>query len=91
VQLTSLRELVDEGVAQRHCVSTYERGCREGRCSIWSLRRRVDGRVERVLTLELTARREVAQVRGRANRLATRAERDVLSVWAAERGVTLDR
>jgi hypothetical protein len=91
VQLTSLSELVDEGVAQRHCVATYERGCREGRCSIWSLRRRVDGRMERVLTLELTASREVTQIRGRANRLATRAEREVLRVWAAERGVYLDR
>ena len=91
VQLTSLSELVEEGVAQRHCVATYERGCREGRCSIWSLRRRGDGRMERVLTLELTARREVAQVRGRANRLASRAEREVLRVWAAERGVYLDR
>jgi PcfJ-like protein len=78
-------------VAQRHCVSTYERGCREGRCSIWSLRRRVDGRMERVLTLELTAQREVAQVRGRANRLATPDERKVLRVWAAERGVALPR
>jgi hypothetical protein len=91
VQLTSSRELVDEGVAQRHCVSTYERGCRDGRCSIWSLRRRIDGRMERVLTLELSSTREVTQVRGRANRLATKAERDVLRVWAAERGVALDR
>ncbi len=43
------------------------------------------------MTVELTARREVAQVRGRANRLASRAEREVLRVWAAERGVYLDR
>jgi hypothetical protein len=53
------------------------------------LRRRVAGKLERVLTLEMSGDRRVIQIRGQANRRATTEEKAVLRVWAAERGVHL--
>lgn len=68
-ELTSNRELVAEGKAMHHCVSSYTRNCRNGNTSIWSLRARELGRAEEpVLTIAVDPRsRAVMQVRGKYN------------------------
>ncbi len=63
--------------------------CIAGYASIWSLRRRVPGKVDRLLTIELDRQHRAVQVRGFANRLATADEKQVLGRWATARGVTV--
>ncbi len=68
-ELVSSRELICEGRAMKHCVSTYAKNCRKGRSSIWSLQA-VDGNRERhpVMTIAVDVKgKAVTQVRGRYN------------------------
>ncbi|WP_374668852.1 PcfJ domain-containing protein [Ramlibacter sp.] len=88
-QLKQAEDLVLESRAMRHCVSTYAGKCLAGQASIWSLRRCVQGRVDRLLTVEVDARNVAVQVRGFGNRLADALERNVLERWAQARGITL--
>lgn len=88
-QLCTADELVEETRAMRHCVSSYARWCIAGNASIWSLRLRRNGKVERLLTIELDPRNRAVQVRGFANRLPTAGEYAILRRWAGERGIAL--
>ncbi len=86
-QLKRAEDLVAEGRAMRHCVSTYASDCVQGQSSIWSLKRRVRDRFERLLTLELNASHQLVQVRGFANRSATEQEFLVLQRWMRDRNI----
>jgi hypothetical protein len=89
-ELLSRSELVAEGRKLRHCVATYADSCRIGVCSIWSFGVQVGSRRKRVLTIEVTnGAKRICQVRGRANRLPTEQEREVLRRWAAQEGLAL--
>ncbi len=83
-QLLSRAELVAEGQALGHCVASYAYSCARGRCGIFSLT--VAG--ERALTIEVSAQRFVAQVRGRHNRRLTADERHWLVLWLGEARLT---
>jgi len=69
-QLRTAVDLVTETRAMHHCVASYAAKCIAGHCSIWSLRRRTPGMVERLLTIELDRQGRAVQVRGFANRTA---------------------
>ena len=73
----------------RHCVSAYSAKCIAGYASIWTLRRSLSGKVERLLTIELNRQNRAVQIRGFANRLASSDEEKVLARWATARGITL--
>lgn len=88
-QLCTGAELVDETRAMHHCVWTYAGKCIAGQASIWSLVRRISGREQRLLTIELDRGNRAVQVRGFANRVATADEGQILARWASERGVAL--
>ncbi|MBX3575789.1 MAG: PcfJ domain-containing protein [Rhizobiaceae bacterium] len=88
-QLHGAADLVAESRAMHHCVSTYAAKCLAGSASIWSLRRRQPGKVDRLLTIELDRQHRAVQVRGFANRPAHPDERKVLERWAKARGVEL--
>lgn len=88
-QLRSASELVAETRAMRHCVSTYAAKCIAGSATIWSLTRRVPGKVERLLTIELDRQDRAVQVRGFANRPPLPDEQKVLMRWAKARGVVV--
>jgi len=88
-QLSTAAELVAESSAMRHCVSSYAGKCLADHASIWSLRRRVPGKIDRLLTIELDRQHRAVQVRGFANRLATAEEKQVLGRWATARGIIL--
>jgi len=89
VQLRTAADLVAETRAMRHCVATYAAKCIAGYASIWSLRRRANGRIERLLTIELDPRFRAVQVRGFANRAPHAEERKILERWAQARGIVL--
>jgi PcfJ-like protein len=89
VQLRTAADLVAETSAMRHCVSSYANKCIAGHASIWSLRHRMGGQTDRLLTIELDGQRRAIQVRGFANRLAQSDERKILERWAKARGIVL--
>jgi hypothetical protein len=57
--------------------------------SIWSLRRRVAGNTERLLTVELDCQFRAIQARGFGNRTPHAEERKILERWAKARGIEL--
>ncbi|MBB4422852.1 hypothetical protein GGD66_001392 [Bradyrhizobium sp. CIR48] len=89
VQLRTAADLVAETRGMRHCVATYATKCIAGQASIWSLRRRASGDVQRLLTIELDSRSRAVQVRGFANRPPLAEESKILERWAQARGIML--
>ncbi|RUX42460.1 MAG: hypothetical protein EOS58_21800 [Mesorhizobium sp.] len=88
-QLRTAEDLVAESRAMHHCVSLYAAKCIAGNASIWVLRRKALGKIERLLTIELDPQNRAVQVRGFGNRLATAEERKIVERWAKARGVVL--
>jgi len=101
IELRTNNELMNEGSKQNHCVYSYVAYCKAGRCSIFSMRRYVKtnarsekaGRTARErseeisrVTIEVTYDRQIVQVRGPMNRSATIEERQILKLWAGEKG-----
>jgi hypothetical protein len=89
IQLRTAADLVTETRAMRHCVASYAAKCIAGQASIWSLRCRVAGVTDRLLTIELDRQRRAIQIRGFANRTARTEERKLLERWARARGIGL--
>ena len=86
VELLSRQELFEEGRQLRHCVASYVNSCACGGTSIWSLGvERNTGSRKRVLTIEVSVNRQtIRQVRGKANRLPTEKEQDLVRRWALQ-------
>ncbi|MGX1324136.1 hypothetical protein AB7M17_007589 [Bradyrhizobium sp. USDA 377] len=89
VQLRTADDLVAETRGMRHCVASYATKCIAGHASIWSLRRRAGGSVQRLLTIELDRHSRAVQVRGFANRPPLAEESKILERWAQARGIVL--
>ena len=89
-QITTGKELVEEGHAQHHCVSSYRDRCIQGDVSIWSVRR-VNGLGEsrRRLTLEVDRYGQVVQARGFSNSVPGPGDLDALKPWLDANGILL--
>jgi len=68
-ELRSRIALSKEGGAMHHCVSTYDRECKSGQSSVWSIRLAVDdGPLRPILTIAVqNKRRQVTHARGKYN------------------------
>jgi hypothetical protein len=95
-ELTSNRTLAEEGKVQRHCVFTYTSRCLQGLSRIVSIRwyalaaDDAEGLEVTRLTLEISPdRRAIVQIRGKANRRASREEMEVVRRWAGEQGLVI--
>lgn len=88
-ELSSGRELVEEGRRLHHCVASYAQSCARGACSIWSLERRrgSDDDAEPLLTVEIDAKGVMVEARGLRNRWPTDQEKAVLETWMREAGL----
>ena len=88
VQLTTAKELVEEGKALRHCVAGYAGRAAKGQCSIWSMRLENpdSGAFERMVTIELSRKRHIVQVRGLQNSLPDSLAIKILQIWQKETG-----
>jgi hypothetical protein len=95
-QITSGKQLVLEGHAQRHCVASYKNSCVNGRCSIFSMTLAEipwPGAVEtpeRALTIEVSSSFSIVQARGWCNRPPSREENTVLSAWARANDLSIN-
>lgn len=90
IELTSYRELREEGNILSHCVASYVEDCKRGLCSIWSLRARIGERQEKlVVTVELRADGYIAQALGELNTKPKPEEMAVIRDWAGQEGLKL--
>jgi hypothetical protein len=81
-ELTTSKDLLEEGRAMRHCVASYAYRCVQNHSAIFSLR----AGEERKLTVELDLHhRRIVQARGSCNRAATPAEEEALARWLKEK------
>jgi hypothetical protein len=99
VQLTTSRELQEEGNALGHCVAGYNYSCASGTSAIWSLRickaKYVEGvgmteTMERKVTIELSSNNKIIQARGTYNRLPAQNEDACIRRWASKAGFTIE-
>ena len=90
-ELLSAAELRREGSAMHHCVATYASGCASGHSSIWTLELWSFERVQKRLTIALNANHVIVECRGRCNRPPNTQERQILSRWAEQEGLTISR
>ena len=88
-QLLSGRALIEEGKAMSHCVATYATSCFKGYCSIWSLMKEYQGKLERCLTIEVDNKNVIIQARGKRNRLPNSGEMNLLNRWASQNDLAL--
>lgn len=93
IELTHQWQLVAESRAMKHCVDTYGRSCKLGRCSIFSVRTEemVAGKLIPTshLTIEVDRRsRRIIQVRGRRNQHVFAQRIPLLRKWAEEMELT---
>lgn len=91
-ELLSSDELIAEGRAMHHCVSSYAYSCKIGRTSIWAMDREIHSVRTRHVTIELLNKeKRIVQVRGKRNRFATDQEKKIIRRWAASMGYTLSK
>ncbi len=84
-ELLSTDELIEEGRAMKHCVSSYARSCYSGKKSIWTVESDDENGRHKVLTVEISRPENlIRQVRGKRNRLPTPADKFLLERWAAK-------
>jgi hypothetical protein len=93
VELTNQWQLVAESRAMRHCVDSYGKTCKLGRCSIFSVRTDeiVHGKIVPTshLTIEVDRRsRRIVEVRGRRNQYVFAQRIQLLRKWAEEMELT---
>lgn len=91
VELTTQKELYQEGKTLKHCVSSYVYSCVKGTCQIFSLRRKEYNQLslKSVLTIEVKNERSIVQVRGSCNRLPTIDEKNIIKEWARIEGLQM--
>ena len=89
LELTTYRELCEEGKVLSHCVATYVQECANRPCSIWSLRasKGQEEKEESLVTIELSANGNINQALGKFNAQPKSEEEAVIRDWAAQEGL----
>ena len=91
-ELLSSRELVAEGRYFHHCVATYSRNCYKGWTTIWSMRRRVEDKEKRIMTIEVDVNgRFIRQARAKCNRTPIKKGMNILHMWARKEGLAIGK
>jgi hypothetical protein len=90
VELTSSKQLEDEGKMLRHCVASYASRCWRGACHIWSLRLTQENKARAVATLEIDPKaRAIVQAHGMRNRYPSGKPLQLIRLWAEREGLRL--
>ena len=92
-ELLTSDELIAEGRALSHCVSTYAQSCSERSTSIWSMGIENEFQRERILTIEVFLGRgdgnRIGQIRGKRNRVPTPKEKSIIQRWVTQEGLRI--
>ncbi len=86
-ELTTAKDLIEEGRKLSHCVASYAGSCKRGHCSIWSLYKDNFGSKKKLITLEVVGDLTLIQCRGKGNRLPNDSEWYHISNWLKENGL----
>lgn len=91
IELCSGPELAREGRAMAHCVASYQSMCAEGRCSIWSLRKRTGkDEFESLVTMQMNPEtNELVQIKARFNSQPGTDLMDVVRKWSGREGISI--
>jgi len=82
VQLTTAKQLTEEGNIMNHCVASYANSCAKGSCSIFSLRKfKNDSHADTIATIELR-QNDISQIRGKRNERVIGFHRELILEWA---------
>ena len=79
-ELTTSKELSDEGRKMHHCVASYIPVCVSGACHIFSIRKETNGNLEPISTFELKGN-NIIQHRGKCNVVPSNDAINVLNKW----------
>ena len=91
-ELLSAKELVAEGRYFHHCVASYSRDCYRGWTTIWSMRRKTEKKVKRIMTIEVDVRgRRIRQARSKYNRMPSKKGMAILNMWASREGLKMGK
>ena len=82
IRLKSKKELINEAKIMKHCVDSYTSASAIGECSIWSLQRVMNNKVERLITIKLNRDKELVEARGYKNRKPMKDEMELIKEWA---------
>lgn len=86
-ELTTAKELIEEGRKLSHCVASYANSCKNGNATIWSFYKDDFGNRKKLVTLELRDELTLVQCRGKANRLPDNSEWYHIEKWLKENGL----
>jgi len=86
--LKSGSEVYDEGLFQKHCVSTYIMACAEGTCRIWSLRKSKNQVYVPWITIE-EIHGTIVQAKLKNNETPSQNDFKVIEIWANQMGFTV--
>ncbi|MEM7187370.1 MAG: PcfJ domain-containing protein [Bacteroidota bacterium] len=83
VELLDSVALFEEGYAMQHCVAEYDLDCRDGRSSIFSLQREMEGEpVKRLATLEVELPTfQLVQAQAKCNTPLDTKARELVDLW----------
>ncbi len=92
-ELLNSGDLYDEGNEMQHCVSEYAEDCDEGRCSIFSLRREVEGEpMKRLATVEIELPSfEIVQAKAKCNQEIDSKSVELINLWISNSQVRRKR
>ena len=90
-QIRTTYTLREEGRAMGHCVATYHHSCIQNKTSIWSLTQEdALGNNKRLVTIELTANKKIAQIRGKYNKMPSYQEYQIVLDWVSQNHLRVD-
>jgi hypothetical protein len=90
-ELLTSAELRAEASAMHHCVDIYAPLCFKGVASIWSMTVEDQDGQRRVLTIDVdVAKGAVGEARRCCNQEAKSKDREIMGLWAKERGLTVE-
>ncbi len=90
-ELLTSAELRAEARAMHHCVDIYAPLCFKGAASIWSMTIEDQDGQRRVLTIDVdVAKGAVVEARRCCNQEAKSKDREIMGLWANERGLTVE-
>ena len=91
-ELLDSRDLRDDGREMGHCVFSYAKSCKRGRCAIFSLATVSEEGFCREATIEVDVKdREIMQARKKFNDYPTNKDWKIMEEWAKQTGLTMNK
>lgn len=91
VQLTDSNQLIEEAIQLHHCVSTYAKACKKGKCAIWSLEETDEKGTTKMVTIELNKKQKIVQLKAKYNARPSSKNLSIIQKWAKREGIKIKK